>query len=191
MQPLAIDLQLLRSLLVPEMRILPGRALMARVVVADANGRGTISIAGYLLDAELPKSVRTGQELRLVVRDVSPDRVLLGLTHDQEQSAPSTAVALPGGGSIAVTERDGDGGGQSAPGSHALTLRYDAPALGAVDLRFELDPASLRVNVAVSSSALAQSQASAQGLLEALAGAVGQAVSVTVSARREPLEIYA
>jgi hypothetical protein len=57
MQPLAIDLQLLRSLLLPEMRIVPGRALMARVVNADGNGRGSISIAGYLLDAELPKHV--------------------------------------------------------------------------------------------------------------------------------------
>jgi hypothetical protein len=191
MQPLAIDLQLLRSLLLPELRILPGRALMARVVVAGANGRGTISIAGYLLDAELPKSVRSGQELRLVVRDVSAEKVLLGITQEHEPPVPAATASLPGGGTVQVTERDAGGSGQSAPDSHTLTLRYDAPSLGAVDLRFELDPASLRVSVAVSPSVLQQSQEGGENLLDALAGAVEQAVSVTVSARREPLEIYA
>ncbi|MGA2011387.1 MAG: hypothetical protein ABSH51_12790 [Solirubrobacteraceae bacterium] len=187
MQPLAIDLQLLRSLLLPEMRIVPGRALMARVVNADGNGRGSISIAGYLLDAELPKHVGAGQELRLIVRETSAERVLLAISQPEQQTP--AAAALPGGGTLTVTERDAEGG--SSAEAHTLTLRYDAPALGAVDLRFELDPSSLRVGIAVSPAALASTQAGAGALGDALSAAVARAVSVTVSARREPLEIYA
>jgi len=95
MQPMAIDPRVLRALLTPEIKIVPGRAMMARVVVADGNGRGSLSIAGYLLEAELPKDVRTGDDLRLVVRDVSPDRVLLGIADQHQEPAAAAANAPP------------------------------------------------------------------------------------------------
>jgi hypothetical protein len=191
MQPLDVDLQLLRNLLLPEMRIVPGRALMARVVTADGTGRGSLSIAGYVLEAELPKDVRAGQELRLVVRETSSERVLLSVQQQDTPPAPPETATLPGGGTIRVTARDADPSGQAPSGSHALSLRYDAPALGAIDLHFELDPVSLRVAVSVSPAALAPAQAACDDLRAALAGAAQRTSSVTVSPRREPLEIYA
>ncbi len=194
MEPMAVDLRILRSLLLPEMRIVPGRALMARVVNTDGAGRGALSIAGYLVDAELPKHIGTGQDLRLVVREVSSERVLLVIAQPDAQvpPAPVPAVPLPGGGTVRIHEEDEPGGAPGAsPGTHALTLRYDAPALGPIDLRFELDPSTLRLAIAVSPSALDAAQGDAGRLEEALAAAVGVDASVTVSARREPLDVYA
>lgn len=194
---MAVDLRVLRTVL-SEINIVPGRAMMARVVLADGSGRGSLSIAGYLLEAELPKEVRTGEDLRLVVRDVSSGRVLLGIA-DQHQQAPAPempvaapmTIPLPGGGSVQVTERDAGGAQASSADTHTLSLRYDAPALGAIDLRFELDPTSLRLGVTVAPGALAPAQSGSDGLREALADELQRAISVTVSPRREPLDIYA
>jgi hypothetical protein len=196
MQTLAVDLALLRDVLLPGVRIAPGRALMARVVAAES-GRGSLSIAGYLIEAELPKHVRAGQDLRLEVRDISAERVLLQIS-DSGQTAPSppAEVPLPGGGTLTVTERDaqGDsrGGGGGGAGSLSVALRYDAPALGPVDLHFELAPGALRVGVTVSAGdPLQRAQADADTLRTALAAALGHAVSVTVSPRRDPIDVYA
>jgi hypothetical protein len=207
MQPLAVDLRIIRSLLAPEMKVVPGRALMARVVMADGGGRGSLSIAGFLVDAELPKNVRAGEDLRLVVKDVNSERVLLTVSdpHQAAQDAsqpaqqnpgvltppPPMMVPLPGGGTFQVTEREAGTSESSSPEAHTLTLRYDAPALGAVDLRLELDPGSLRVGVSVAPGALEPARAGVDALRQALADAVGRPVSVTVAPRREPLDLYA
>jgi len=192
MEPLAVDLFLLRSLETPGLRIAPGRALMARVVEADGAGRGRISIAGILLEAALPKTVQTGQELRLVVRDVSAGRVLLSVS-DQGAAPPAQeSVRLPGGGGVSVTEREASSAGASAGDVHTVGLRYDAPTLGAVDLHFRLDAGSLQVAVTVANGDPMQSaQAAAEGLRETLADSLERAVIVTVRGRHEPLEVYA
>jgi hypothetical protein len=194
MEPLAVDLLLLRSLETPGLRIAPGRALMARVVQADGDGRGALSIAGIVIEAELPKTVRAGQELRLVVREVSAGRVLLGLSDQQPVVVPPLAVPLPGGGGVRVSEREAEASpaSASAAGVHTVALRYDAPTLGAVDLQFRLEAGSLQVAVTVANGDPLQSaRAAAESLREALAGSVGRTVKVTVQGRREPLEIYA
>ena len=87
MEPLAVDLLLLRALLTPEIKIIPGRALMARVVTAEMTGKGALSIAGMIVDAELPKDVKAGQDIRLVVKEVTPQRVVLSMS-DQPTVAP-------------------------------------------------------------------------------------------------------
>src|ERR1700733_15340698 len=89
--PLAINPQALRVLVGPDIKIVPGRAVMARVVQAAPGQKGSLSIAGYLLDAELPENVQAGQDLRLVIRDVNAERVLLAITdpHEEEQAPPS------------------------------------------------------------------------------------------------------
>lgn len=199
MQPLAVDPRILRTLVGPDIKIVPGRAMMARVVVADGTGRGSLSIAGFLTDAELPKGVRAGEDLRLVVRDVSPERVLLSIApeHAAAQPAPappppaSTAVPLPGGGTVQVTERDARGTPEGSAQAHTLALRYDAPALGAVDLQLALDPGTLTVSVTVSAAALAPAQADSEALRTALSDELGRPVSVTIRPRREPVDVYA
>ncbi len=193
MQPLAVDLQLLRAVIGPELRIAPGRAVMARVVWVRATGRGALSIAGTVIEAELPKHLRAGQELRLVVREVSAERVVLSLSDQAPASAPPPIpVRLPGGGTVSVGEREQAPGRAPAAGSHVVALRYDAPTLGPVDLRFELDPGTLRVAVTVAAGEpLQRAEADLDTLRRALADSVERAVSVTVSPRREPVEVYA
>ena len=196
MDPINVDIRLIKAVLGAELRIAPGRALMARVVTADGLGRGSLNIAGAVIDASLPKDVQAGQELRLTVRHVSPDRVELSMSgQDPGAVAAAEAVALPGGGTVHVGERDAGGGGR--PGGadadrHTLSLRYDAPALGAVDLRFELDPESLRVSAALAAGPPFESALDSAGKLrDALAEAIGRPVTVDVSTRREPLDVYA
>jgi hypothetical protein len=194
MEPLAVDLLLLRSLETPALRIVPGRAFMARVVNTDGDGRGSISLAGLLLEAELPKTVRAGQELRLLVRDVSADRVLLSLSDQPPAPLAPAPVPLPGGGGVSVSERDGSPGSAGAPAGevHTVALRYDAPSLGAVELQFRLDAASLQVSVVVANGEpLASASGAGESLRQALADSVERTVTVTVQGRHEPLDVYA
>lgn len=223
--PLAISPQALRVLVGPDIKIVPGRAVMARVVQAPPGQKGSLSIAGYLLDAELPEDVQAGQDLRLVVKDVNAERVLLTITdpHGAEQAQqsqqsqqsqqtqqaqplhaqpadPSLAaqggwgpIPLPGGGNVQVAERDAGGSGARQGERQNVLLRYNAPALGAVDLRFQMDAGALSLGVSLApGESLGLAQANAENLRQALAAALpGRAVSVTVSPRREPLDLYA
>ena len=195
MDPIDVDIRLIRAVVGAELRIAPGRALMARVVSADVTGRGSLSIAGALIDAKLPKGVQAGQELRLTVRDVSPERVVLGLSDQTAPPPPPLAAApLPGGGSVQVTERDtgGSSGGGAAADRHALALVYNAPVLGPVDLRFELDRQSLRLSAMFAAGESVQRAEVASGALrDALSEALERPVNVEISARREPLDVYA
>jgi len=168
--------------------------MMARVVAADGFGRGKLAIAGAVIDAELPKHVQAGQELRLTVRDVSAHQVVLGMSDQPPLPAPS--AELPGGASLRVTEEEDSEGSSSgsggSPDSQTLSLRYDAPTLGAFDLRFDLDSGSLRVNVSVAAGTpLSLAQARADELRDALTEGVGRPATVTVTPRHEPLDVYA
>jgi hypothetical protein len=191
MDPVAVDIRLIRAVLAPELRIAAGRAFMARVVTADRFGRGALSIAGVLIDAKLPRHVKAGDELRLVVREVSAERVVLGLADQQVPPAP-VAVPLPGGGNVRVNEDDDAGASPSPASTQTLALRYDAPTLGAVDLRFELGPQSLRIAVTLpSGGSFELAQAAAGELHQRLGEALARAITVNVSPRREPLDLYA
>lgn len=193
--PLAVDLLLLRTALAPEIKIAPGRAIMARVVHADGAGRGALSIAGAMFEAELPKHVRGGEDLRLVVRDVSENRVVLQLADQSPPAlmAPPPHVPLPGGGALAVLEREQHGGGSaSADGRDLLTVRYDAPNLGPVELRFDLRPGSLHVTATLGAGEpLRRAQSEAVALREALQAQLDRPISVQLKARYEPLNVYA
>ena len=199
MDPINVDIRLIKAVLGAELRIAPGRALMARVVTADGLGRGSLNIAGAVIDAALPKDIQAGQELRLTVRHVSPERVELSLSDQSAAAAAasSKAVPLPGGGTVQVSERDAGGsGGRGSGGSgtdrHTLTLRYDAPALGAVDLRFELDPDTLRLSATLTAGDPFERALDGAGeLRDALTEALGRPVAVDISPRREPLDVYA
>ena len=61
-----------------------------------------LSLAGMLLEAELPSNVRAGEELRLQVRELTPEKVVLAIK-DESQPPPAMpssrrACRLPGGG---------------------------------------------------------------------------------------------
>lgn len=189
----AVNLQLLKALLTPELKLAPGRALMARVVRAEtAVARGALSIAGNVIEAELPKRLGAGDEVKLLVREVSPEKVVLSLSQEGAAVAQPPVATLPGGGRVRVSERDQTPDRPDAAGVHTLAIRYDAPSLGPVDLRFALDPASLRVTVAVApGQPYEAARAAAAKLGDALSSSVGRTVSVSVTPRQDPVEIYA
>jgi hypothetical protein len=199
MQPVVVDLILLRAVQTGELRIAPGRALMARVAQTQlgAGNRGLISIAGELIEAELPRQVKPGDELRLVVRHVSADKVELSLSDPRAtnlQAPPPAEVPLPGGATLAVNDEEprGRAAGTTERETHTLSLRYEAPALGAVDLNFILDHGSLRLAVTLpAGQALELATQSADELRQALGEQLHRTVEVSVSGRREPLDVYA
>jgi hypothetical protein len=197
MDPVAVDIRLIKAVLGTELNIAPGRVLMARVVGTDGSGRGSLNIAGMTLEAELPEEVQAGQELRLTVRHVSPDRVELSMSNPADAAAEAAQTAvLPGGGALQVTERDAGSktgsGSAGGDGRHSLSLTYDAPALGPIDLRFDLDPESLRLTATLAGGDSVQRARDTAGELQAaLADALGRAVAVEVNSRREPLDVYA
>jgi hypothetical protein len=197
MDPIAVDVRLIKAVLGTELKIAPGRVLMARVASADGNGRGSLNIAGTTLEAELPRELQAGQELRLTVRHVSPDRVELSMSDPAAAAAEAAQAApLPGGGALRVSERDAGSesgsGGASESDRHSLALRYDAPALGAVDLRFELDPESLRVTATFAAGdPHERALDAADGLQSVLTAALGRPVAVEINSRYQPLDVYA
>jgi hypothetical protein len=184
-----IDIALLRALETPDLRLAPGRSMMARVVTQEA-GRGTITIAGAKLDAQLPAHVKAGDELRLTVKEITADRVVLSMN----QEPPPVAVDAPPPPRTDEpdTAKDSERGDDEEKNVRTLTLRYPAPSLGPVDLRFELEDAGLRVTVALAPGGPhASAQAAAAELRGTLSDAVARPVSVAVVARREPLDVYA
>jgi hypothetical protein len=195
MQPLAVDASLLRTVLAADVKLAIGRELMARVASITPGGRGVISLAGVLLDAELPDGVRTGEELRLQVRELTPDRVVLQIREDQPQ-VPVAAlepprIPLPGGGFVKVTERDAGGPPAAGDQAHTVTVRYDAPTLGRLDLHFTLSSGALALTVAVAPGAYETAEDHAGRLQSTLTDALERPSTVTVVPRREPVELFA
>ncbi|HEX3802906.1 MAG TPA: flagellar hook-length control protein FliK [Solirubrobacteraceae bacterium] len=197
MQPLAVDASLLRAVLATDLQLTVGRALMARVAAITAEGRGTLSIAGMPLDAELPATVQAGDELRLIVREVTPDKVVLAIQDDAQPppaafaQAEAPRVPLPNGGSLQVTERDAGGQLATGDGTHTLTLKYDAPTLGPIEMRFTLTPGALNLALEVAPSAYPALDDQAPQLASSLTSAAERPSRVTVTPRREPLEVFA
>jgi hypothetical protein len=197
MQPLAIDAALLRAVLTPDLKLTIGRELMARVANLTSDGRGTLNLAGIPVAAQLPANVKEGDELRLVVRDLTSDKVVLAIQDDSQGQPPpplveAPRVPLPDGGSLQVTERDAASTRAGQDGTHTLSLRYDAPTFGAVDMTFTLTPGGLRLSVTVpQGNPYIAADDAASGLAEKLTQAVERPASVTVTPRREPIEVYA
>ena len=194
MQPLAVDAALLRTVLSTDVKLTLGRELMVRVASVTAEGRGVLSLAGMLLEAELPSNVRAGEELRLQVRELTPEKVVLAIRADPELvpvPVETPRVPLPGGGSLQVAERDAGGSLAAGDPAHTLTLRYDAPHLGAVDLHFTLTSGALGLTVAVAPGAFETADEHAGKLQAALTDAAERTAKVTVITRREPVEVFA
>ena len=78
-------------------------------------------------------------------------------------------MPLPGGGEVQVTERDAGGAGGEAGDRQNVLLRYNAPALGSVDLRFQMDAGALSLSVTLpAGQPLELAQAGAESLRQAL-----------------------
>ncbi len=190
---LSVDLSMLRSIIVGDLRLSVGRMLAARVASVEGNGRGTIALAGTLLDAELPKGLTAGQEIRLQVRELTPEKVVLALQERPPMLGQPVPMPLPGGGTFEIRgHQETAGGGDGGPATSTLTLVYDAPSLGEVVMSFVLDPASLKLEVALTpGNPYERASDHADELQQALSAALLRTITLSILQRREPVEIYA
>jgi hypothetical protein len=201
MDVLRVQAALLRANM-PDLVLRPGLMLSGKVL-ERVGQHGILLLAGTPLSAELPAELQAGARLRLRVEDVGADRVVLravetpaGPAAQQAlQPPPDVALPLPGDrqAEVRVTERAE--GGRGGPEPAAVTLAYDSPALGRLDLRLVLQPgADLQVTVGATAGAPeARVRSAADGLRAALAEATGLPASVRIVARPpEPrVDLYA
>lgn len=191
MDPVRLDALLLRAR-APDLVLRTGMVLAARV--AERSGRhGILTMAGAALVAELPDEVAAGDRLRLTVVETGPERVVMRLTESPAPPAPpGIPLPLPDGraAAVRVEERADEPGGDEEAQSVAVT--YDSPRLGPIEFRLTLSDGGLSASVRAAAGApheLASEHADA--LEDALAEATGRAATVEVSARRDPLDVYA
>lgn len=194
-----VNAQLLRAA-APDLALMPGRSLAARVLERGYANVGMINLAGAIVTAELPEHVQVGDRLRLIVQEATNERLLLQIAPPRESQSlapslqpPAPAEAqLPGGRRLAVLERERGGSGDDGePAEEAVTLRVELPALGEVELRIAVDAASARVRVTLPPEAVEQGTQRSQELRAALESRIGRPAEVTVVPRRQPLDIYA
>lgn len=195
---IALDPVLLRGL-VREIVLRPGALLGARVL--ERNGaHGLLMLAGAPVVAELPDGVAAGTALRLRVREVGADRILLAIEPDGASAAPAGqaaapapdpsvaawSAALPGGAQARVLPDGGGGGRRSGRGGGVpgVTLRYDGAAIGRLDARIE------RGAIAIHLPAGAPADAARAALAE-LREALGPDVQVTIHPRGTTLDARA
>jgi hypothetical protein len=202
------NLILLRGL-IPELPMRPGDVLPARVFSRD-----TLVLAGVRVAAQLPEDLAVGQRLRVQVQEASHQKLLLRVVETsgtaEAQTLPASvtadplatalraglAVPLPGG-QVARLFVQPDGGseaeaGERGGGLHRVTLRFEAAALGRVDLALEVLPGAVSGTVHAPAGAAAQRLAeNADELRRALAEATRRPASVTMRARGETVDLHA
>ena len=189
MEPVvAVQTLLLRAQL-PELTLRPGVSFVARVL-SRGESHGVLVVAGIPLTAQLPEQVgRTGETLRLIVQEVTPERVTLQLDH----SATIGAAPPPPEQRTRVTVHDpprrtGAGGEERA----TVALSFESDALGRLDLRLEVGGARVRAVVeAPRGRSFELAAAAADRLQDGLHARTGLAAEVQVSARHYPLDLYA
>jgi hypothetical protein len=196
MQPVSVDAVLLRGAL-PDLRLRIGAMLAGRVVERH-EGHGLLNLSGAVLVARLPPGVEAGMRLRLAVHEVTPEQVVLRIVPDAAPPAPPASahatlgLPLPDGTRARVSVADRGGEGEEADGTSVVTLNYDSPRLGRLELRLVLGPEGLRADVgAPAGEAAALAGEHAPRLREALRRALGGPVEVRVGARQDRVDLRA
>jgi hypothetical protein len=198
-QPIAVQLITLQAVM-PDVTLRLGQSLVARV--AERHGeKGILMIAGQPLVAQLPEQVRAGDVLKLAVKDIGPEQVVMQLHEGreaaqaaQEGAQPTVFVPLPGGvpARIVVDDQASDGGGGDGGESHAIALTYESPTLGPINLRIGMDAANVVADVRVTPGAPLQIAAAAQDALRsALAEATERVATVSVNPRPGSFDVSA
>lgn len=194
---LRVEAALLRSVM-PELVLREGMQIVA-TVAERAGQKGIIVLAGTPLAAQLPDDVQVGDVLRLIVAETGPERIVLRVA-DPAAAAPPTppppvavAVPLPGGATarVGVDERDAAGGGPRE--HHELRLTYASASLGRLELHLAMVAGeAVRVNVRARAGVSFEiAERHAAELAERIGAATGKPAQVTVSARHDPLDVYA
>jgi len=191
MDPIAVTAALLRNVL-PDVPIREGASMMARVA-SRGETHAVIVIAGVPVTAELPKEVQAGATLKLKVKEVSAERVWLQI--DSQTPTAPTVAATPAPielrPQVAVEEEPARRRGADGELADVVTLAFNSPTLGRLDLRLELRGEKLLAEVTTAAGrphSLASGQAER---LRANLEAVGLEATVKVLPRHTPLDLYA
>ena len=193
MLPVSLDVALLK-LQLPELVLRPGMQVVARVASRGDNQSASLVLAGALLKATVPDEVSAGDTLRLTVAETSPERVVLKLDGVDPAAAAAAALAAqqpeP---EIRRVDDEREGSRRRARGEErpGVSLAYETPALGRLDLRIERGPEGVIVSVGAPAQAFGLAEAGAAQLIAALEAKTGTPASVRVIPRREPFDAYA
>ncbi len=135
LEPVALIAKAAAAALVRELELHVGSELVARVAVGPgADGRGVLSLAGFLHPARLPAGVREGDKLRLRVAGADAGTLLLRLAGDEASSAPGVsaprvagALAVRGDGELlrAALELAGAAGAFALPDGSSARVALD------------------------------------------------------------------
>ena len=204
MDAIQLNAVLLRNLL-PDLRMTPGSTFVGRIMERH-HGHGLLNLGGTVLLAKLPEGVEAGARLRLAVAEVTPEHVVMQIVQDAGpgtpspagpqhagQAPPAVAVPLPDGSQaqmrLEVVE-DEDPLRPGGPSTTAVTVHYDSPALGRVDVRLVLGPNGLVAGVGAAPGAPVRLAEQHVGELRAgLSRAMGHPVDVHVGRRTEQARV--
>ena len=199
MQPIAVQLITLQQVM-PDVTLRLGQSLLARV--ADRHGdRGILVIAGQPLVAQLPEHVRAGDVLKLAVRDISAEQVVMQIHEGKEMGAEQAVrpesdgvVQFPGQPPSRIVVDDQASGGEAGGEGDvaAVALTYESPALGPINLRLGMDASQVVAEVRVGAGApLELARAAAPALRDALASGTERAATVNVAPRPGSFDVSA
>jgi hypothetical protein len=190
MDPVVSVQTLLLRAQMPELTLRPGAAVTARVA-SRGEAHGVLVLAGIPLTAQLPEGVEAGATLKLLVQEVTPERVVLrldtpatpvGQAPAPPQPAPRVSVQEP------PRRRPGANGDTGA----TVALAFDSPALGRLDLRIDLGSGTVQAAIATPPGrAFEAADTGAERLRAKLAETTGRNATVRVTTRREPFDLYA
>jgi hypothetical protein len=205
--------QLAAGALLQELALRPGAEVVGRAVDVRPDGRGTISIAGALLAARLPKGVAPGDTLPLRVVGAVDGELLLRVRTSHEEPAapgelaraagalavqgdgellkaavglqpPGLALPLPNGDAALVRISDeGAAAGGRREAEGEAAFVLHSALLGPIDVRLALGGGVIRARVVVEPGAADAAQAAAPDLIRALAQATNASASVDVVTR--------
>ena len=184
---------------IPDATLRVGQLLLARV--AERHGeRGILMVAGHPLVAQLPEHVRAGDVLKLAVRDITAEQVVMQMHEAKEaaaaaQQGPQTVpVPMPGGvpARIIVDDQASGGGAGEGGEAHAVALTYESPSLGPINFRIGMDASNVVADVRVAAGApLELASAAAEVLRAALGQATERAAHVTIAPRPGSFDVSA
>src|ERR1700742_520024 len=158
MQPVAVQLVQLQQIM-PDVTLRVGQTLVARVAERH-EGKGILMLAGKPLVAELPENVRPGDVLKLAVKDISADKIVMQMREGQDtqqlqqNNVIPLAIPFPDGRDAHINFDDAQSGGDEREQTfHAVALTYESPALGPINLRIGMDPNNVMVEVRIAAGA--------------------------------------
>ena len=194
MDPIAVTAALLRAQL-PDVPIREGASMMARVA-SRGESHAVIIIAGIPITAKMPPEIEAGATLKLKVKEVTAERVWLQI--DPQQPA-ATAVPVAGQQApptelrphVEVEEPPSRRRGADGEPADVVSLTFNSPALGRLDLRLELRGEQLLAEVTTPAGRPHQVASGDAERLRANLEAIGLEATVKVLPRHTPLDLYA